>query len=422
VPLRGGFAVLDPGSPSASLQASGEGRAEVSSMILPINPRVAEVGSPPIPEAQGWLGRYGGARGPAIDLSQAAPGYPPPPELLRRLGEAAASADATRYAPIAGDAPLRDAYARHVSELYGASVERGEVAITAGCNLAFAMTAMLLAKAGDAVLLPTPWYFNHAMTLAMLGVEPRSLPCRAEAGFVPDPDEAEALIDERVRAVVLVTPNNPTGAVYPASIIARFAELCRRRGVWLILDETYRDFLPPSVDRAHDVFAGTQWREHVVGLYSFSKAYSIPGHRTGAVMADAGVIAQLAKILDSLQICPARPAQAALPWAIASLAEWREGNRAAINARAAAFGDAIARLPGWRVDSIGAYFAYLRHPFAGETASTVAERLAVERGVLALPGSYFGPQQDEHLRVAFANVDTGAIAGVAERLAGFAGG
>ena len=388
-------------------------------MTLPINPRVADVGSPPIPEAQGWLKRYDGAHGPVIDLSQAAPGYPPPPELLARLAAAAGSTDATRYGPIAGDAALRAVYATHVSELYGAAVEPGEVAITAGCNLAFAMTAMLLAKAGDAILLPTPWYFNHAMTLGMLGVEARPLPCRAEAGFVPDPADADALIDERVRAVVLVTPNNPTGAVYPAAVIAAFAELCRRRGVWLVLDETYRDFLPPELDRTHEVFSGARWREHVVGLYSFSKAYSIPGHRTGAVMADAAVIGQLAKILDSLQICPARPAQAVLPWAIPALADWRHANRAAINGRAAAFRDVVASLPGWHVDSIGAYFAYLRHPFAGETATAVAERLAVERGVLALPGSYFGPAQDDHLRVAFANVDGSAIAGVAERLAGF---
>ena len=192
-------------------------------MILPINPHLRDVGSPPIPEAQGWLKRYDGAHGPVIDLSQAAPGYPPPPELLARLGAAAGSADATRYGPIAGDAALREAYAAHASELYGAAVEPGEVAITAGCNLAFAMTAMLLAKAGEAILVPTPWYFNHAMTLGMLGVEARPLPCRAEAGFVPDPADADALIDERVRAVVLVTPNNPTGAVYPAAVIAAFA-------------------------------------------------------------------------------------------------------------------------------------------------------------------------------------------------------
>jgi aspartate/methionine/tyrosine aminotransferase len=387
-------------------------------MILPINPRFADVGSPPIPEAQGWLRRYDGAHGPVIDLSQAAPGYPPPPEFLERLAAAAGSPDAARYGPIAGDLALREAYAAHVSDLYGAAVDPCEVAITAGCNLAFAMAAMLLAKAGDAVLLPTPWYFNHTMTLGMLGVEPRPLPCRPEAGFVPDPADAARLIDERVRAIVLVTPNNPTGAVYPAAVIEAFAELCRRRGVWLVLDETYRDFLPPSLDRAHGVFVGEGWREHVIGLYSFSKAYSIPGHRTGAIMADASAIAELAKILDSLQICPARPAQAVLPWAIPALSQWRGRNRASINERATAFRGAMAGLPGWRVDSIGAYFAYLRHPFSGETAQAVAERLAVERGVLTLPGSYFGPGQDEHLRIAFANVDAIGIAAAAERLAG----
>ena len=388
-------------------------------MTLPVNPLVGDTGTPPIPEAQAWLRRYDGTRGPAIDLSQAAPGYPPPPELLQRLAAAAGSAEATRYGPIAGDPALRDAYAAHVSDVYGGRIEPADVAITAGCNLAFAMAAMLLAKAGDAVILPMPWYFNHEMTLRMLGVEPRALPCRAEAGFVPDPADAEALIDERVRALVLVTPNNPTGAVYPVATIEAFAELCRARGICLVLDETYRDFLPASVNRAHGVFAGEAWRDHVVGLYSFSKAYSIPGHRVGAITADAAVLAEFAKILDSLQICAARPAQAALPWAIPALSEWRGRNRIEINARAQAFRDAVEGLPGWRVDSVGAYFAYLRHPFPREPAQAVAERLAVERGVLALPGSYFGPRQDRHLRVAFANVGADALAGLAERLEDF---
>ncbi len=86
---------------------------------------------------------------------------------------------------------------------------------------------MALARAGDNVLLPTPWYFNHEMTLTMLGVEPRALPCDPAAGFVPDVATAEALIDARTRAIVLVTPNNPTGAVYPPQTIAAFAALLR---------------------------------------------------------------------------------------------------------------------------------------------------------------------------------------------------
>jgi aspartate/methionine/tyrosine aminotransferase len=279
---------------------------------------------------------------------------------------------------------------------------------------------MTVARHGDAVLLPAPWYFNHQMSLAMLGIEPRVLPCRAEAGFVPQVADAEALIDERVRAVVLVTPNNPTGAVYPAHVMEGFADLCRRRGIILVVDETYRDFLPPGVNRPHGLFAEESWRDTVVQLYSFSKSYAIPGHRTGAITADPSLIEQVAKILDCIQICAPRPAQGVLPWAIGGLREWREANRAEINRRIEVFRQALEPVREWRIDSIGAYFAYLRHPFPDRTSHDVAEQLTTERGVLCLPGSYFGPGQDRHLRVAFANVGGEVLAGLTGRLAGFA--
>jgi hypothetical protein len=385
-----------------------------------INPLVADVGSPPIPEAQGWTRRYDGRFGPLIDLSQAVPGNAPHPALLERMAASAGSALGAKYGPISGDADLRDAYAADLSTTYQGRIAPAEVAVTAGCNMAFFAVMMLLARAGDAVLLPTPWYFNHQMSLDMLGIEPRPLPARPETGFVPRVDDAEALIDERTRAIVLVTPNNPTGAVYPAHVIEGFAALCRRRGIRLVIDETYRDFLPAGTNRAHGLFASDDWRGSVIQLYSFSKSYAVPGHRTGAVAADAGLITQLAKILDCIQICAPRTAQAALPWAIEGLRDWREANRADINRRIDAFRAALAPTPEWRIESIGAYFAYLRHPFPGDTAQAVAERLAVERGVLCLPGSYFGPGQEGHLRVAFANVGTDVIARLPERLQGFA--
>jgi aspartate/methionine/tyrosine aminotransferase len=387
--------------------------------MIDINPLLVDTGTPPIPEAQGWLRDYSGSHGPAIDLSQAVPGYPPHDGILTRLAEAAGDARLAGYGSIFGDAPLREAYAAHVSQVYGAGIDAGCVAITAGCNQAFVIAALALAKAGDAVLLPSPWYFNHQMTLAMLGIEPRALPCRPEAGFVPDPAEAERLIDDRVRAIVLVTPNNPTGAVYPPQTIAAFAALCRRRGIALIVDETYRDFLPNGATAPHGLFADPDWGDTVVGLYSFSKSYCVPGHRLGAITAEPAVIAQIGKVLDCIQICPARAGQAAVAWAIPALAAWRESNRGEISARTAAFRVTFAALPGWRVESLGAYFAYVAHPFAGLPAPRVAAALARERGVLALPGDYFGPGQDGHLRVAFANADQAAIGLLPERLAGF---
>jgi aspartate/methionine/tyrosine aminotransferase len=384
--------------------------------MIGLNPLLVDTGTPPIPEAQAWLRDYGGGRGPAIDLSQAVPGYPAHPEMLARLGEAASTSAAAAYGPILGDEALREAYAAHAGALYGAGIRAAEVALTAGCNLAFVVAMMALARSGDAVLLPSPWYFNHQMTLRMLGIEARPLPCAPDAGFVPDPEEAARLLDARVRAIVLVTPNNPTGAVYPPATVEAFATLCRKRGIRLVVDETYRDFLADASQPPHDLFRG-DWRGHVLQLYSFSKSYCIPGHRAGAIVADDTILAEIAKALDCLQICAPRPAPLVLPWAIPALAGWRETNRMEIAARAAAFVAAFTKLPDWRIDSIGAYFAYVRHPGAGAAAARVAEALATQRGVLALPGPYFGPGQDGHLRIAFANAGIDRIGLLAERLA-----
>jgi len=385
--------------------------------LLPLNPNVVDTGTPPIPAARAWMARYDGARGPAIDLSQAAPGSPPPAELLARLAAAAGRPDTARYGAILGDAALREAYASEVASIYGADVGAADVAITAGCNLAFLAAVLAVAGAGSSVILPAPWYFNHQMTLKMLGIGVTPLACRAEAGFVPDPAATEALIDATTRAIVLVTPNNPTGAIYPESVIAAFAALARRRGLALIVDETYRDFLADGANRAHGLLAAPDWRDHVVQLYSFSKSYAVPGHRVGAIVAGPAAMGEVLKVLDSVQICAARPGQEALAWAIAAMAGWRQDMRRTINARIAAFQGVVQRCPGWQISSIGAYFAYVRHPFADVPAERVAEALAVERGVLGLPGSYFGPGQDDHLRFAFANADEAAIATLPARLA-----
>lgn len=381
------------------------------------NPRVADTGSPPIPEAYAWTARYDGGCGPLILLSQAAPSDPPHPELQARIAKAASDPANARYGDICGDAGLRQAYANDVNRVYGASVDADHVAITAGCNLAFVAAVMAVAKAGDAVLLPGPWYFNHKMTLDMLGIEARELPCHADHGFVPDPRLAEWLLDPKVKAIVLVTPNNPTGAIYPSETIAQFHAICRRRGLTLILDETYRDFVAPGAGAPHRLAAGA-WPHDLVQLYSFSKAFHIPGHRLGAVTAAPATITEIAKLLDCLQICPPRIAQGAVAWGIDALRPWRAGNCERITALGQRFATAFAQLPGWRLRSIGSYFAYVEHPFHGVPGTVVAERLAVERGVLCLPASYFGPDQNDFLRIAFANISTDQIAGIVDRFAG----
>ena len=106
------------------------------------------------------------------------------------------------------------------------------------------------------------------MCLRQLGVSLVPLPC-APPSFLPSPAACAALVTPRTRAIVLVSPNNPTGATYPPALVREFAELARRNKVALVLDETYRDFVvegPP-----HALFADTEWREYLVHLFSFSK-------------------------------------------------------------------------------------------------------------------------------------------------------
>lgn len=379
------------------------------------NPLVAAIAAPPIPEAQGWKALYDERLGPMIDLAQAVPGTPPPPEMLARLAEAAGSAEACRYGAILGDADLREAYAADCARLYRGAIGAGNVAITAGCNMAFVVAMLTLARAGDKVLLPVPWYFNHKMTLDMLGVEAVPLPCRPEAGFVPDAAEAARLIDPSVKAIVLVSPNNPTGAIYPPATIHAFAALAARHAIALVLDETYRDFLPGETP-PHALLADADWGGRLIQLYSFSKAYAIPGHRLGAMLASPAIIQEIGKVLDSVQISPARAGQRALVWAIEGLRAFRNEQRDELIRRAGACRAALAAMPGFRLDSAGAYFAYVAHPFA-PNATAAAQRLALEAGILGLPGSYFGPGQETHIRLAFANVGSEVLAGLPGRVA-----
>ena len=384
-----------------------------------INPAIEALSPPPVPAVQGWASAYSGRHGPLLDLSQAVPGYPPHPDLLRWLSEAAGSTACAGYGPIEGDDALRQAYAEHVAALYGAPVDAGNVHITAGCNQAFVAAALAIAGAGDRVLLTNPFYFNHDTTLAMLGIGSGRVDCRAEDGFLPTPAAVEAAIGPGVKALALVSPNNPTGAVYPSELLETLFDLCRRRGIWLILDETYRDFLPLDRQPAHRLLSSPGWEEGLIQLYSFSKSFCIPGHRLGAITAGKETIRAVAKIMDNLQICAPRPPQAAIARALPALGEWRAANAFEILRRAEALKETMAGVEGWQIGALGAYFAYIKHPFGSAGSPKVAEKLASEAGVVCIPGAYFGAGQQAYLRFAFANADSETIRLLRRRLSDF---
>lgn len=390
----------------------------------PISRTIAAAFTPPVMEARRWLeGVDFPPERPLLNLSQAAPVDPPPAPLRRAMLDAIAEDDSHIYGPVLGLPALRAEIAAQWSATYGGRIAAEQVAITSGCNQAFSAAIATLAAPGDAVILPTPWYFNHKMWLDMAGVEARLLPCGE--GMLPDVQAARALIDDKVKAIVLVTPNNPTGAEYPDGLLHAFGRLAREHGLALILDETYRDF-HSETGAPHTLFTDANWPDEIIHLYSFSKVFRLTGHRIGAMIASTERLAQAEKFLDSVAICPNQIGQKAALYGLQNLSQWVAGERREILDRRAAAAEGFANLEGWKLLGCGAYFAYVEHPYH-MASDVLARRLVREQSLLLLPGTMFAPTREnggdgraeKQMRVAFANADRAGLAEMFRRLAAF---
>ncbi len=382
--------------------------------------RTAATFAPPVMEARRWLaGVTHPADRPLLNVSQAAPVDPPPAPLRQAMADIVLhDAEAHLYGPVLGLPELRAEVAAQWTSSYGGKVTADQVAITSGCNQAFAAAIATLCTEGDEVIIPVPYYFNHRMWLDMSGVS--TVPLPVGNGMLPDPGDAAALITSKTRAIALVSPNNPCGVEYPAETLSAFRDLARAHGIALIVDETYRDFDSRS-GAPHDLFTDPDWDDTLIQLYSFSKAYRLTGHRVGAVIASPARLAEIEKFLDTVTICPNQLAQRAALWGMQNLGDWLAGERLEILDRRAAIEDNFHLLAakGWELLGCGAYFAYVKHPFAMSSAD-LAPLLVKEAGVLLLPGTMFMPSDlpggESQLRIAFANIDRAGVATLFNRL------
>jgi aspartate/methionine/tyrosine aminotransferase len=351
---------------------------------------------------------------PLLDLSQAAPPYPPAPEVVERVVEVATAPDGAAYTPVPGIPPLRRAIADDLSRDYAGAVEPQDVVVTAGCNQAFGLVADALAGPGDEVIMPLPYYFNHDMWLRMRGVAPVYL--EPDAHLVPRAADAEALVTPRTRAIVLITPGNPSGVTIPPAEIAAFAALARRHDVALILDETYRSFRDTR-GPAHALFADPVWRSTVVSLHSYSKDLAIPGYRVGCVVAAPELNREVLKLMDCVAICAPRIGQEAALAGLTRAGRWRRERVAEIAQHRTWLGAALATRPGgFETVSCGGFFAWVRHPFTDRPTSDVVRDLMFDHDTLVIPGTAFLPDDRRMLRISAGRVDEAAAATLAERL------
>ena len=386
---------------------------------LPPMGRTSNLIAPPIKAARKWLeGMEFPANRPLIDVSQAAPTAPPPLKMRQAMADHVLSeGDAHLYGPILGNLDLRASLAGKWSRTYKTDFSQENIAITSGCNQAFCAVVASLCQAGDDVILTAPWYFNHDMWLTLSDVNTRPLYC--DNTLIPDPNDAEKMINDRTRAICLVTPNNPVGVEYSDVLLNDYMELSQKHNVKLIVDETYLDFR--TIDDVHTLWAHPAAQDHLIVLYSFSKAYRLTGHRVGAVVASPHQINEIEKFLDTVTICPAQTGQFAAKWGLEHLDDWVEQERQKTIQKLTKLRQTFERLVpfGWKLLGSGAYFAYIAHPFK-MTSISAAQALLKQGHVLALPGAFFSPDETRlghnHLRVAFANIDAETIETLVDRL------
>ena len=211
------------------------------------SPNIGQVPFPPISAVKSWLaGRSFPPERPLVDLCQAVPDYPPAPELIAHLKPLLDDPQTSRYSPDEGLPEVRAAVASWLARRYGDGPAADEICLSIGASQAFWLALLTLCRAGDEVIVQLPAYFDHPMALGALGIQAVYAPFSEASGGIPDPAVIERLITPRTRALLLVTPSNPTGAVIPADLIGDLLALARRYDIALLLDETYHAFLPAA--------------------------------------------------------------------------------------------------------------------------------------------------------------------------------
>ncbi len=356
--------------------------------------RIDSVQAPIIPILGEWIRQSPGT----ISLGQGMVAYGPPQEALEAVPRYLAEPGAHRYGPVEGLPALVDALTRKLTTENHLDLSRSRVVVTAGGNLAFMNAVLAVADPGDEVVLQAPYYFNHEMAVVMAGC--RAVVAPTDARYQLQIDAIAAAITPRTRAVVTISPNNPSGAVYREADLRAVNALCAARGVWHIHDEVYEyftyglpHFSPASIPGAD---------AHTISLYSLSKAYGFASWRIGYMTVPETLWVAVNKIQDTLLICPPHVSQAAAVGALAAGRAYCDGHIAALAAvrrqvleRLEAIGD-IAEAPS----ADGALYCLVRVNTPLDSMA-FAQRLIREHKVATVPGSAFGLTTGTYLRVSY---------------------
>jgi len=324
------------------------------------------------------------------------------PAHIREAAKRALDGGATHYGPAAGLPELREAIAKHVGLTRGVPVSPEEVVVTPGGKPIMFFTILALVNAGDEVIHPNPGFPIYESVVNFVGGVPVSIPLREESGFGFDMDEFERRLSPRTRLIIVNSPQNPTGGVLDRRQLERIARVAVERGITILTDEIYREFLYEGEFVSLFGFPGV--REHAVLLDGFSKTYAMTGWRLGYGVMPAPLAEHVTRLMVNSASCTASFVQLA---GIAAL----EGDQTPVTQMVDAFRrrrdlvvDGLNTLPGVTcIRPRGAFYAFPNVTRLGRPAAEIAERLLTEAGVAVLPGTAFGAHGEGYLRLSYAN-------------------
>jgi aspartate/methionine/tyrosine aminotransferase len=350
-----------------------------------------------------------------LSLGQGMVSYPPPASALQAISDFGAKPEAHWYGSSLGHPRLLERITEKLRVENKISCESGyRVMVTAGSNMAFLNVLLAIADPGDEIILPSPYYFNQEMAVRMVNCVPVSV--STDAQFQLQIEALSAAITEKTRAIVTISPNNPSGAVYPESALRAVNDLCRDRGLYHISDEAYeyftfgdvQHFSPASIPGAE---------QHTISLYSLSKAYGFASWRIGYLVFPEILLPSLLKIQDTNLICPPLITQYAAIGALETGSEYCKSHLqqiASIRNKITAELQSLSDLCDVVVTD-GAFYSLLKiHTQMNDLA--LVKTLITDFKVAVIPGCAFGLQDSCYLRVSYGMLDEQRAALALQRL------
>ena len=362
-----------------------------------------------------------------VNLGQAIPGDAPPRQAIAAARRALQRPEINLYTPDAGIPELRQATAAWIARHDGIRIHPDtQLIVTAGANQALVLALQCCADAGDHILLPTPYFMNHEMAVRLVDGVPREVATSARDGWVitarrlfrgpegPPHMESEGRPHRKTpRAVIITTPNNPTGAVVPAREIDRIAKECARRGMFLILDRTYAGFeyeRPPEPTRLKAL------PDNVVIVGSFSKVFAMTGWRVGYIAGTPELIREALKAQDTTIICAPAIGQVAVTAALKARRGVAPAYLRELRRRRDYVQTRLDDMPGWSaVPAAGGFFTFIRVEGMNDSIA-FASRLLERAHVLMLPGRIFGQAGEGHIRLSYGVADVASLKRAFDRL------